>query len=208
VIPVAKFLINPDYPEDNSSTSLEQMTEVSKNDLALALLTRPLPASVRPASLPDASMDVLALKAVTAAGYGTTKKTSKGMSGGGHLRFTSFPGKHLRMKNGMIVATDGSTGICEGDSGGPLFAGSGRSAQNVVVGVSDFTLPVPNSLLKRLRYQWTAVYNDDFMSYAKAHPNDELCLGHNGFVDVGSHRDWILQAAGEVGVFLPAPSGQ
>lgn len=202
LIRVAKFLVHPDYTDDSTSLNLGAMTNESKSDIALALLAEPVPASVRPASLPSADFNIQNVKSVTAAGYGNTKKNSKGVSGRGYLRFTAFPKKDLKMTNGMIVATDEKTGVCEGDSGGPLFAGSGRSTKNMVVGVSDFTMPVPNTLLKRISYQWTAVYRDNFKAYTEAHPDDELCIGHNGFVDVASHRAWIIQAAGEMGISL------
>jgi secreted trypsin-like serine protease len=177
--------------------NLDEVTKLGADDLALVVLEEPAPASVQPAALPQTGFSANAQsKSVTTFGYGTTVNTGfdDGHTTAGTLRSTSFSTDSLGMMNGLILVKNSSTGICHGDSGGPLFEGSGSSLKNVVVGISNFAMPLPKTFMQKVHW-FIAVHTNNLNSYSDAYPDQDLCLGINGFVDVASHRDWILKTA-------------
>lgn len=200
---VKQVIVHPDF-KSYKKLNLEDVTASNADDLALMLLAQPAPATVHSAVLAHVSFSATTAKSVTTAGYGSTIDTADndGADTVGLLRSTSFSTNDLGTMNGMILIKTKSSGVCHGDSGGPLFQGSGADFKNVIVGLNDFSLPNPQTFFEKAHW-FLAEKTDNLAEYSDAYPDQDLCLGVNGFVDVGSHHAWILKAAASLGVSIP-----
>jgi hypothetical protein len=145
----------------------------------------------------------MVMTSVTAVGYGTAINTdaNDGSDTVGTLRYTSFDSRSIRTLHGMILVKNSNSGICHGDSGGPLFEGNPASAKNIVVGLNNFALPFPKTFWQEVHW-YLAEKSNSLNDYSDAYPDQDLCVGVNGFVDVASHRAWIIKAAASLGVVI------
>ena len=195
---VAAFQVNSGYSE----AGLGQQ----QDDIALILLSKPVPAGTRLATLPAASLDVETLDAVEAIGYGMSDgkhSTGQDSTGAGILRYTTFAqGKFGNLTpqadkksgfDGMIAAIADSTSVCHGDSGGPLMEVKGSTSTNTVVGINDAVLP-HYSGQQQTDYE-TVEQNGDLAGFYKKYPDANICSGGlNLFVNVASQLRWISSA--------------
>ena len=195
---VAAFQINAGYSE----AGLGQQ----QDDIALILLSKPVPASTRLATLPVASLDVETLDAVEAIGYGMSDEkhsTGQDNTGAGILRYTTFAqGKFGNLTpqpdkksafDGMVAAIADSTSVCHGDSGGPLMEVKGSTSTNTVVGINDAVLP-HYSGQQQTDYEM-AEQNGDIAGFYKKYPDANICSGgFNVFVNVAAQLSWISSA--------------
>ena len=197
---VQAIVQNPGYQPDPKSD------EVTKNvdDLALLLLSEPLPASVRIAQLPNDNNISAAPTALMAIGYGQSDdhhNTPQNAQGVGTLRYTTFKTFGVASQGrvtGLIIAKSDQTSICHGDSGGPLMNVIDGKSTNVLIGVTEAVAP-----------SYQGQQGDDFRAAAGAadqaaalakfyekYPTANDCLGGmSAFVNVGTHLDWITSTA-------------
>lgn len=189
-IAVKNFVVHPKF-RNGGSWSLDQAIRHGNDDLAVLQLETPVPVEIKPAVLAMDDKIFSQSEAVTAVGYGKSSYRYGDMSGSGRLRSTSFKSGELSATQRMILAKSADSGVCHGDSGGPLFAGNAEAKTNILVGVIDFTTP--------LDFSDRAIPGNDMERFMRAHPKQDMCLGIGGFVDVAKHRQWILETAAAFG---------
>lgn len=109
IIPVRKFLIHPQFTEDENI------------DVALLLLEKELPANTVYPHLP-AKEEYLNLRDLIAVGFGriTGEKLRGGQAGVLRMEYMEAKGYNPEVGNFSIDQTNGK-GICSGDSGGPSY---------------------------------------------------------------------------------------
>lgn len=193
----ARYVIHPNYVAAKVNKTVDQV-----DDLALVLLPAPAPASVSPARLPTPGINLAAMGGATAIGYGENDDRpvpADPNGGAGVLRYTQFTGpiglyNGRNLLRGMIVTNSPTTGTCHGDSGGPLFAGTGSQIQNVVVGVTDLGFPDFTGQ-EATDYQAASKDGGDMKAFGAKYPNAHQCLGVTAWVYVTSHVPWITQTA-------------
>ncbi|HMF06172.1 MAG TPA: trypsin-like serine protease [Methylocella sp.] len=135
---VQKIAINPDYAPDSSRQSAFSI------DLALLLLSEPLPSKFRPVEL-DRTGPVAVGQRVRIAGFGLSDEdkvriasfgpSNEDISGtSGVLRAGVLISSGPKSKFAVLVDPAGTgLGGCTGDSGAPIFAGNG--SQQVAVAI-------------------------------------------------------------------------
>jgi secreted trypsin-like serine protease len=162
-----KFIVHENYVKRSDNR---------RDDLALILLEKPAPAEVPVAELVPASWTAEYFEIATVIGYGVSddrpEMALSDDNGSGILRWTKLEGMIPLPPDGsgtagMIAVPQKHTGICHGDSGGPLFVQDGLFGKPLLLGVTHSVIP-----------------SDD---QEKSH----LCLGYSYFVNLADQLDWI-----------------
>ena len=173
------------------------------NDIAVILLSKPVPSSVRIATLPDATSKLSS--SLLSVGYGTSDPThglELKKTGVGIVRHTSFLAANLltnppiSRKDMIILGAKGST-VCEGDSGGPLFLKSTVGSTNQIVGVAQSFLPSfdGQELADYLQAQSAGNPEVAIEDFFKKYPTANDCsAGFDNFVDLRLQLPWIQGA--------------
>jgi secreted trypsin-like serine protease len=96
--------------------------EFDRNDIALVLLEKPIPANYKPATLMDEAYELHPDDMVTLAGYGVNILDSKKKDDGlGVLRFAEQNILNPQYGNTEVLINIKNKGTCSGDSGGPAY---------------------------------------------------------------------------------------
>lgn len=135
------------------------------NDIAMLKFEGPLPAGYETFDVPDRAVDVVATDKLIMSGYG---ETNYGAEDSKILRVTSLSGEQMSRevaKPQSFTVNQAQTGICSGDSGGPMM------------------------VYKYGRLQIIGVASAGSNSHATR--NSELCNDKSHYVDVSKQLDWI-----------------
>lgn len=162
-----KFIVHENFVKSSSN---------GRDDLALILLARPAPAETSVAELVPASWSLNYMDNATVLGYGISddrpEMALSDANGSGILRWTKLEGIIPLPQDGsgtagMIAAVQKQTGICHGDSGGPLFVQTSLFSKPLLLGVTHSVIPSDEQ--------------------EKSH----LCLGYSYFVNLAEQLNWI-----------------
>lgn len=162
-----KFIVHENYVKSSAHR---------RDDLALILLARPAPAEIPVAELVSADWTSGYMDSATVLGYGVSddrpEMALSDDNGSGVLRWTKLEGMIPLPQDGsgtagMIAAPQKQTGICHGDSGGPLFVQTGVFGKPLLLGVTHSVVPADDQ--------------------EKSH----LCLGYSYFVNLSEQLNWI-----------------
>jgi secreted trypsin-like serine protease len=163
---VMSSIINPIYKADDPGKN-------SVNDLALLKFSGEAPPQFKIRNLPEKTYSVSATDELELIGFG---RTSEEKDDSGTLRYTHIPASQIvktiyddetKMNYslpGNIALLQPLTGVCRGDSGGPLFAKS-FDGKLTLIGVASKGGNIQN------KAKW--------------------CQGYSLFVDVRYQLDWI-----------------
>ena len=155
------------------------------NDLAIFKFKGALPPGFKVRPLPGLDFKITSTDTLEMIGYGDTSETAKD---GGFLRQTELPADritdliHIAATDkegivqeqdipspGNIIVKQPDTGVCSGDSGGPLYTRN-TDGQLTLVGVTSMGIDVaPNALA----------------------PEKKTCRGVSLFVDIRDQLKWI-----------------
>jgi|GEM_PF-1953018 len=187
------FLVQKEYADSH----------LSKDDLALIQLANPAPVNMTPAKLVPPGYDISHSFLQDAIGYGQSDErhnVEPGKDGSGILRWTRLtfegvlhaaPNIPARM-DGMILFDTSKTGVCHGDSGGPLLINNSLvDTTYQVAGVAESVIAIYTGAEEQ-DYQNAERANkmDDFY---KKYPDAPICSGYGLYVSVADHLDWISQ---------------
>ncbi|HWU43184.1 MAG TPA: trypsin-like serine protease [Bdellovibrio sp.] len=177
---VTDQMVHPDYRFTD-----EADLAATASDIAILKFAGSIPENYKVRPLPAANYNPKKAEELVFSGYGRANdKNMKKLEGSGTLRFTKSPirnlvdkfylGGQFRSVAKTLAVQQPSSGVCLGDSGGPLYArNSDRSL--TFIGV---TSTVGNS-----------GGNRDSIRY---------CHGFSLFVDVRAHLDWIQKSIDEL----------
>ncbi|HEX7675952.1 MAG TPA: trypsin-like serine protease [Bdellovibrio sp.] len=169
---VTDKIINDSYVYDENTPSNAQY------DLAILKFSGSVPSQYKVRALPSKSYDPTKAEELIYSGYGKTDEDDKDSSG--TLRFTTAAPKRLShsfyMKRSgqsysfekVLVTEQSQNGVCNGDSGGPLYA-KDKNGGLTLIGV-------------------TSMVADNNAAWNQS---PRLCHGISLFVSVQAQLDWI-----------------
>lgn len=172
---VTSEAIHPEYSYEKFS-----LNNAAK-DLAILKFRGAIPEGYKVRALPSPSFTVHPNDTLVMTGYGTT---IEGGDDSGTLRFTTTPATHLTPEfhiafSKETVSVPGTwtveqphKGVCNGDSGGPLYAQNGQEL--TLIGITSLGVDHKTTDETKLRN----------------------CHGVALFTDIRSHLDWILRQNG------------
>ncbi|WP_413558282.1 S1 family peptidase [Bdellovibrio sp. HCB209] len=149
-------------------------------DLAIMQFKGSLPAEAKPRALPEAPFEISKASTLVLSGYGFNNEINPDESA---LRMKTYPASqiadavydHTKRQAydfpGAIIIEQPEGGVCDGDSGGPLFVQEGPKL--TMVGVASYVLNV-NATVK---------------------DGSQLCRGNAVFVDIRANLGWIKAAS-------------
>jgi len=162
-----KFVIHENFLKSSDN---------QRDDLALILLSQAAPAGTTVATLVPANWTPGYIETNTALGYGVSDDRPEmaldDKNGSGILRLVALPDLLPLAQNnsgisGMLAVSQPQSGICHGDSGGPLFVQSSFMSQPLLAGVTHSVVP------------------------ADGQEKTHLCSGYSYFVNVADQLNWI-----------------
>lgn len=167
---VADIKVHPDYKPIVEGVPVVVNPDEINSDIALLKLETPLPEQVHLMQLPAKSVD-LALRTLTAAGFGRTSGVKNAVEDGGTLRTVTVDVlSYSPTKSVLKIDQSKGKGFCQGDSGGPAM--TDINGQTTVVGVAAQTESPEN-------------------------PTDN-CAHKGVYVNIQFHLDWILKTIKEL----------
>lgn len=176
--PIA-FQAHPDFDHGRPAG------DSNPHDIALIDLGQEVPAEYRPVSFPW-NLKLASQFDVIAAGYGKIHgRYNDEDAAPDILRQTILKFKLKSAKQLLIPVTQNTTGICNGDSGGPAFVKSKGTYH--IVGVVSHTAPYMSSQLQIDLLE----ANNDYSVVLPRHPEFDSCIGQSYFVNVKAYRKWI-----------------
>ncbi len=155
--PASALRINSSYSGTNEGDS--------DNDIAMLKFSGDLPAGYQTFDVPSLSITIEPTDKLIMAGYGVTRYKNEDSN---MLRITSVPGDRVSAKTTKLktyIVDQRETGVCSGDSGGPMMVYKYGRLQ--IVGIAS-AVTNPSSIFE-----------------------SDLCSGNSQFVDVSKQLDWI-----------------
>lgn len=184
------FLIKKEYAESQSS----------KDDLAMIILAKAAPTTMTPAKIIPRDFNIEKSFSQSAIGYGQADErhnADPSNDGSGTLRWTKMnllgvphaPQVPPRM-DGMIFFNSTKTGVCHGDSGGPLLATSNpMMTVGMLAGVAESVIPI---YIGEQEADYLAANKQNKLEdFYKKYPDAHICSGYSVYVNVANHLDWI-----------------
>lgn len=178
-----RVITNSAVPEEYSYWNKTSFNNAS-TDLAVLKFSGDIPEGYKIRTLPEKTYSVAATDRLVMTGYGTTTEKSEDS---GTLRFTSTPTSNI-LGNSFYLALAGKTvtvpktiiveqtrtGVCTGDSGGPLYNKVGSELS--LIGITSMGVDNLTTDENKAR----------------------VCHGVALFTDVREHLDWIQQQIREL----------
>lgn len=151
---------------------------LASDDLLLVRFAGSSPSGFFPRALPDKNLQLSGSETLLMAGYGKTRENAEDS---GILRFTESSAQNLLSQiyfpqfqksfavDRTLILDQRRTGVCKGDSGGPLFIKSSYGL--TLLGITSMGV-------------------DNVSTDGKS---DKVCQGVALFTDVRAHLDWIRE---------------